>query len=329
LRELFNKHGDIKRFFNLISNRGMAFITYYDLRDAESAKKDLQDIEVDGRPIDIHYSIPRDDDEGEDQDPNNGTLFICIKDPTEKVSNDELYTLFAQWGDIKEVRDCRGKPNQKFVECYDLRLSQDIFEKRQSIPFSGGTLDIKHAYKSSRDKDKEKDGGGPLRRNKDKTSTSTSNPLSYPYTTPDNNAVAANLLSQLSALFSQPNMIQSIIPGVNLDPNALSLLYNQNNLQSQTGSLTSQQSGTFTPSLNQQTPGYSSFVQPNYNIPPSLSNFTNTLTSSPGQQPNTSTTYNINSTTPSNTNTTGYNPNNYSLNQQQQQSYSYPNYLQQ
>jgi len=51
VRHQFEEHGEIKTFFDLISTRGMVFVTYYDLRAAERARERLQGSEISGRPV--------------------------------------------------------------------------------------------------------------------------------------------------------------------------------------------------------------------------------------------------------------------------------------
>eukprot|EP01126_Amoeba_proteus_P010298 TRINITY_DN14007_c0_g1_i2.p2 TRINITY_DN14007_c0_g1~~TRINITY_DN14007_c0_g1_i2.p2 ORF type:complete len:103 (+),score=19.28 TRINITY_DN14007_c0_g1_i2:77-385(+) len=74
IRDLFAPYGDIKSIFNLISTRGMAFITFYNLRQAMEAKSGLQDRRVGARFLDVHYSLPKEETHQnlrEDPDKNN------------------------------------------------------------------------------------------------------------------------------------------------------------------------------------------------------------------------------------------------------------------
>ena len=66
---MFEEHGEIKTFFDLIANRGMVFVTYvgllrrlgtrgelnpvfqHDIRAAERARERLQGSEISGRPV--------------------------------------------------------------------------------------------------------------------------------------------------------------------------------------------------------------------------------------------------------------------------------------
>ncbi|PKA54636.1 Protein terminal ear1 [Apostasia shenzhenica] len=51
--------------------------------------------------------------------PNQGSLFVYNCDPT--VPSAFLAELFGSFGDVKEVRETPWKPNQRFVEFYDIR----------------------------------------------------------------------------------------------------------------------------------------------------------------------------------------------------------------
>ncbi|KAJ9122344.1 hypothetical protein QFC22_001765 [Naganishia vaughanmartiniae] len=55
----FERYGDIKTFFDIINNRGMAFITYFDLRGAEEARNGMHDSLLNGRPhaVDAHDAM--------------------------------------------------------------------------------------------------------------------------------------------------------------------------------------------------------------------------------------------------------------------------------
>eukprot|EP01126_Amoeba_proteus_P010297 TRINITY_DN14007_c0_g1_i1.p2 TRINITY_DN14007_c0_g1~~TRINITY_DN14007_c0_g1_i1.p2 ORF type:complete len:110 (+),score=14.09 TRINITY_DN14007_c0_g1_i1:60-389(+) len=57
IRDLFAPYGDIKSIFNLISTRGMAFITFYNLRQAMEAKSGLQDRRVGARFVRISLKL--------------------------------------------------------------------------------------------------------------------------------------------------------------------------------------------------------------------------------------------------------------------------------
>jgi hypothetical protein len=94
LRELFEKYGEIKRFFSLLEKRGMLFVTYYDLRDSERAKKDLQNADVYGRQIDVHFSFPKDEElQTKECDGEKNQVCVSVKifcSLTVSINNREL-----------------------------------------------------------------------------------------------------------------------------------------------------------------------------------------------------------------------------------------------
>lgn len=216
IEQMFAKYGQIKKFFNLISKRGMAFITYYDLRHADKAKRELQDMKVNGRSIDIHYSLPKDEEKDQDEDPNNGTLFITIRNAIQPIGNTEVRKFFEALGDVREVRDCRNSPTQKFVEFWDLRDCQSVYDSQQGAPLLGGSLDIKFAHVQRPKKDETKPG--PVRTDRDNMGPTLGQlgvgaPLNLNNPLAMNPALANPLLSlnpQLLALLSNPLLSQGL-----------------------------------------------------------------------------------------------------------------------
>lgn len=97
IKNMFAAFGEVKKFYSILETRGMAFITYvrqfmyekcdyiicyhqFDLRDAERAKNELQGSEVRGRRIDVHYSLPKDEELETkvcDREKNQVCIIIC------------------------------------------------------------------------------------------------------------------------------------------------------------------------------------------------------------------------------------------------------------
>lgn len=58
--------------------------------------------------------MPREEEHGapvSEDDPTRAvsSIFVLIRDPTSDVTNQDVQDLFSQWGEVKEVRDGRGK----------------------------------------------------------------------------------------------------------------------------------------------------------------------------------------------------------------------------
>jgi len=64
-------------------------------------------------------------------------------------TNSAIKRLFEQWGEVREVRDCRNTPTQKFVEYYDLRDSEKACDETNGAPLDNdGIMEVKYAFNS-------------------------------------------------------------------------------------------------------------------------------------------------------------------------------------
>jgi len=171
-----------------------------------------------------------------------------------------------------------------------------MFQQRQDTPFAGGMLDIKHAYKSTREREREREGGKPVRRKNVETSqgTNNNNTLQYPYTgTQNNNQSISNILTQLSQLVNGGNVTQSQTnQGLPLTKETLQALLFSQQPNLQTNTLQSQQ----TPGTYSTLGTNYNYLQSNYNTIPQLSglnNYTSQLQSVNQQTPTTTSSYSL------------------------------------
>ncbi|CAE7156959.1 unnamed protein product [Rhizoctonia solani] len=148
VRRQFEEFGEIKTFFDLIANRGMVFVTYYDVRAAERARERLQDSEISGRPIDVHYSLPRGDEQAGrcERDKNQGTLLITLRQSNQTIDDHELRRLFQRFGDVKQVMPPDGRNDQRLLEMYDSRAMETAHDHLQGQPLQDGIMDIEFAW---------------------------------------------------------------------------------------------------------------------------------------------------------------------------------------
>eukprot|EP01132_Coremiostelium_polycephalum_P000838 gene838-1045_t len=133
--KLFGKCGEIKKTFSLLENRGISFITFYDLRHAERAKNEIQGTIISGRSIDIHYSIPK-DESGVDE--NAG--FIQVKN---KLPINEIRNFFLSYGDIRDVSEFI-KSDAIVVEFYDLRACEKAMNEAQGATLCDQKLELSY-----------------------------------------------------------------------------------------------------------------------------------------------------------------------------------------
>ncbi|KAH8556256.1 hypothetical protein BGW37DRAFT_462559 [Umbelopsis sp. PMI_123] len=159
LREKFEQYGEIKTFFSLIENRGMLFVTYYDIRSAEQAKLAMQNTELNGRKIDVHYSLPKEEERKAkcDGDKNQGTLLFTLVGTSHHIDNNELTNFLTRYGDVKSVRPSplHGRYNggtvdpvksQRFVEFFDSRACIDCHDYLNGQEYQGGTVDLAYLW---------------------------------------------------------------------------------------------------------------------------------------------------------------------------------------
>ena len=149
VRALFTKYGEIKTLFSMLERRGLVFVTYFDIRCADRARKELNGSKLAGRSIDVFYSVPKNEDMNSrscDSEKNQGTILLTLKDGKQKLENEGLTRLFCQFGDLKVVRDFKGHPNQRFIEFFDSRHCVAAVRGCAGMSYNGGTLDCRHAW---------------------------------------------------------------------------------------------------------------------------------------------------------------------------------------
>ncbi|KAF5392462.1 hypothetical protein D9757_002245 [Collybiopsis confluens] len=148
VRRQFEEHGDIKTFFDLISTRGMVFVTYYDLRAAERARDRLQGSEISGRPIDVHYSLPRDDRDNDKNMQYQGCLQVTLKNSPSglPIDDNEVRRKFQQFGDVKAVLPVGDRIDSRYVEYYDTRACDEAHDRLRHQGLQDGVMDIVFAW---------------------------------------------------------------------------------------------------------------------------------------------------------------------------------------
>ncbi|WVQ69401.1 uncharacterized protein L199_007618 [Kwoniella botswanensis] len=151
LQHSFSTYGEIKTWYDRIKERGIIFVTYFDLRAAQRARDAMHSLKAGDRPIDVHYSLPRDKDLiGDcDREKNQGSILVFVHPP--RVINEyELGRMCEQFGDVKTIKPGR-EPAEKIVEYYDSRGSALFYDKMSNQPFQGGTLELKFIWDEKED----------------------------------------------------------------------------------------------------------------------------------------------------------------------------------
>ncbi|KAF3791548.1 MEI2-like 2 protein [Nymphaea thermarum] len=138
LRSLFEQFGAIRTLYTACKHRGFVMISYYDIRDARTAMRALQNKPLRRRKLDIHFSIPKDNPS--EKDINQGTLVVFNLDPS--VSNDDLRQIFGAYGEIKEIRETPHKRHHKFIEFYDVRAAEAALRSLNRSDIAGKKIKL-------------------------------------------------------------------------------------------------------------------------------------------------------------------------------------------
>lgn len=152
LEAMFSKYGELRELFSLVENRGIAFVTYYDIRNAEEAKEGTHNTEIEGRQIDVHYSLPRDTVSPTskcDETKNQGTLFVVSRGGNKIFSVEDIQHMFEKYGQVAYVRPLRDLTDQKFVEFYDSRSCVRAVNDLHGKMVDGVNFEVEYAWDKS------------------------------------------------------------------------------------------------------------------------------------------------------------------------------------
>ncbi|KAL8257988.1 hypothetical protein R6Q59_030029 [Mikania micrantha] len=141
LRSLFEEYGEIRNLYTACKHRGFVMISYFDIRHARAAMRELQNKPLRRRKLDIHFSIPKDNPS--EKDINQGTLVVFNLDAS--ISSDDLRHIFAVYGEVKEIRETPHKRHHKFVEFYDVRAAEMALKDLNGREIAGKRIKLEHS----------------------------------------------------------------------------------------------------------------------------------------------------------------------------------------
>ncbi|OHT06428.1 hypothetical protein TRFO_25538 [Tritrichomonas foetus] len=129
--KIFEQYGEIATSSLHISHKGIAFVTYYDIRSAEAAKNGLRDFTAYGRHpvIDFSYKPPN----YSKIDPREYSSLIKII-ASSTITKDSIQNELSKFGEISEIKDIEH--NTFKVLFYDFRCAHNACKSR-SILISG------------------------------------------------------------------------------------------------------------------------------------------------------------------------------------------------
>lgn len=150
LRALFETAGQVRRWeLGNMAAKGVAWVTYWDLRDAERAVETLKGSTSLGNdpasPLEVTFSAPRDNDE---ERPDADTLFVAKRDGVNAINEAELSDWFSKFGDVKRVGSTPRSHLAKFVQFFDVRSLAKAMAETQLF-FDDGVIHMEEAVRPS------------------------------------------------------------------------------------------------------------------------------------------------------------------------------------
>ncbi|PWN43069.1 hypothetical protein IE81DRAFT_102937 [Ceraceosorus guamensis] len=131
----------------------------YDSRQATAAMNGLQGLQLNGRPISIHYCLPKEAERVAacDRDKNQGTLLLLLQNPQQSIQDAAVAATFGEFGDIKRLLRIHklpdGRPpdaflqaNARYLEFFDSRAAQLAYDRMQNQLWQGGQWDLSFVW---------------------------------------------------------------------------------------------------------------------------------------------------------------------------------------
>lgn len=135
----FEQIGDIANVFDLIDKRAMFFLTYFDVRAAMMAKDQLHEMRIGGRPLDVHFSLPKDVDTTKrcTREDLQGTLSFFVDGARGALNDQEIQNRLAHFGDVKRILPDQ-RADERIIEFYDARACQRAYDELNGQQMAGG-----------------------------------------------------------------------------------------------------------------------------------------------------------------------------------------------
>lgn len=121
IKAAVEKYGDIDKinFSNL--SKGIVEVSFYDLRDAINMRRKMPGTVINRSAVFVKFS-PFPLVVYSDHPPNEGTIVVFHLPPN--ISENSIYLNFISFGDIKQIRQTPKRPDQRFIEFFDIRAAE-------------------------------------------------------------------------------------------------------------------------------------------------------------------------------------------------------------
>jgi RNA recognition motif-containing protein len=137
IERVFKAAGAVRTIDSSTLENGSVSIEYFDLRHANQMR--TTPVLVNGAAVSLSYApLPRIDDPR--NPPNNGTIVVFHLPAG--ITNQQIEATFGPFGEIRQVRGTPSKPNQKFVEYWDIRDAQKALDALNGQYLMGSRVSI-------------------------------------------------------------------------------------------------------------------------------------------------------------------------------------------
>jgi hypothetical protein len=156
IERVFRAVGAVRTLDAAALSSGSLTVEYFDLRHAVEIRRNPIPIVLNGSPVTIGFA-PLPPIEDPRNPPNNGTI-VVFHLPT-GITNQQIEATFRPFGDIREVRVTPSKPNQKFIEYWDLRDAQKALDTLNGQYLMGSRVSIEFSLPGGFRRNAQQPGG--------------------------------------------------------------------------------------------------------------------------------------------------------------------------
>ena len=136
--EFAKKYGEIMNMYNLIPKKGLAFVTYYNIKDAKNAVDKANNQMLEGRQVKTNYakksSYPQ-------NDPRTTCSALLVRTmPGSKLTLEKIKTEMSKFGEIYSFAEL--EQNLYFIKFCDIRDAQKAVNERNLLNFGDENVNI-------------------------------------------------------------------------------------------------------------------------------------------------------------------------------------------
>ena len=148
LARVTGEFGEVSSMFSLAVQRGFAFVTFYDLREAEKCVNGLEGRVIDGQTV--HTSFAHSPSDNAKHDLLTCSTISAVAKEGTQLTNTDISAAFARYGDIKSIEGGET-PNLFTVKYYDLRAAKRAVDDNGNVEIKGERVECVYNTKDDDD----------------------------------------------------------------------------------------------------------------------------------------------------------------------------------